>query len=244
MAPKPLSSLRKCGLLLGLALVYSLPFLTVIGSTDIFMKVGTIKGETIDETYKDWINVQQSEFGVTRAMIDNPKSGTSPSRPAFTDFEIKKDTDSSSPLLLKEATIGGQPQTVELEYTVGTQVRERYYRVKLYEALVTSFSLTAGTSGRPTEKVGLNYSKMEMTYTQSTKGQPFFENSAWYDLTTDKGGLSNAANTAPTISSIGAVSTAEDTPVTVPFTIGDAETSASNLSLAAASSNPTIAPLS
>src|SRR5258706_10265318 len=53
----------------------------------------------------------------------------------------------------------------------------------------------------------------------------------------------NAVNTPPTISNIGDQNTSEDTAIgAIPFTVGDAQTAASSLTLTGASSNPALVP--
>ena len=57
------------------------------------------------------------------------------------------------------------------------------------------------------------------------------------------GGRSQAARTPPTISAIADQTTLQDTPTpAIPFTIGDAETDASNLTVYATSANPALVP--
>ncbi len=67
--------------------------------------------------------------------------------------------------------------------------------------------------------------------------------SAWAgQVLTGSASLALVANSAPTISAIANQATLEDTPITVGFTIGDAETAASALVVTATSSNQGLAP--
>ena len=96
---------------------------------------------------------------------------------------------------------------MELEFVrPGRFSSQRFYKIRLYDALVSSFSM-ASSGDIPSESVSFNYSKIEMTYTEFANDKIGASSTAWYDLAQDKGGDTSNPNTAPTISSIGPVST-------------------------------------
>lgn len=243
--PKSPLTCRKVLTWLALGCVYLLPFITVIGASDIYLKVDVLKGEAIEDQYQDWIETQSAQFGVSRT-VSFSKEGLTASPPSVSNFSVTKRADKSSPLLFKESVIG-RGHTVELDYLrTADERRQRYYKVTLYDAFAASMSFS-GSADEIFESVAFDCAKIEMTYTDFAKGGTGVSSTVWYDLATGKAGDSSPIpNTSPTISAInaGTGTTPEDTAITVSFTVGDAETAAGSLTLSALSSNGTVAPVS
>ena len=75
----------------------------------IFLKYGSIKGETTQLTHKDWIEVNSFQFGVGRGISSGVGGGSKreASAPSVSEITLTKTMDIASPLLLKDA-IGGK----------------------------------------------------------------------------------------------------------------------------------------
>lgn len=209
------------------------------GNAAIYLKVGTIKGGSFDLAHRDWSDAAATEFGVTRGTDTR-------GIPVVADLTVEKPGDIATSALLRQMLTGAEGVTVDLEFIRNSAERQRYYRIRLYEALISAFSQTSGGAGEPpVDTISFNYQRIEVTYTVFTgTGSQVGEVSAWYDVIRNEGGASTENNTPPTISAIAATNVLEDASVTIPFTVGDAQTSAGSLSVSASSTNASLLPVS
>ena len=73
----------------------------------VYLKLGTVQGESKAKGHVGWIEVDSATFGFARGQ----RSGTSgENAPAVYDMTFTKHTDSSSAALFRMAAGGGQPQ--------------------------------------------------------------------------------------------------------------------------------------
>lgn len=114
-----------------------------MGYTAIFMFVDGFKGEAIDLTHRDWIDLLGAQWGHGEPA---PASRT----PQFERLTISKDHDSTSTLFARYAADGKPLRELKLEITVPFgNVRKPVSRVKLTGVRVTSYS-TAAIGNEPT----------------------------------------------------------------------------------------------
>lgn len=235
------ATFKTFALVFGVVLIYLIPFITLSGADDIFLKVGDIKGESRDEEFENWIDSTLCRHGVTVPLSPN---GLPSGAALLSSLEVRKQVDRATPAIFQELVMN-KDSTVELQFVRSIGSRQRFYRVKLHNAFVAGMSFFGADS--IDEKVTFWFDKKEVTYTEyNSKGLPGREITAWYDLIIKETGIDvvDPSNTAPVISSIPATTTDEDTPVTVNFTVSDAQTSAENLAVSAlSSSNPALVPL-
>jgi type VI secretion system secreted protein Hcp len=152
-----------------------------------FMKLGDIKGEATDADHKDWIHIDSVQFGVGRAISSGGgSSDRESSLPSLSEITVSKQMDIASVDLFREALVGREiPGDIELTQT-GSDKPFTYYKVKLTNVLVSSYSLSSG-GDRPSESLSLNFSKIEVTYIPiDDKGAPGTPIKAGYDLATGK----------------------------------------------------------
>jgi type VI secretion system secreted protein Hcp len=179
---------KRFGIVLCVALIYVAPMLTIPGVAAIYMKIEGIKGEVIAKGHEGWIEVNSAQFGVGRG-ISSPVGGTrDTSPPNLSEFVVTKPTDSSTPALFLESTIGSTGKQVDLHFTRTTANGEQtYYTVTLSDVLVSGFSQSS-SGDRPSESISLNYTKFNMIYTPvDASGKLGTPIPATYDLTTGKG---------------------------------------------------------
>src|SRR3954470_23693270 len=75
-------------------------------ASDIFAKIGDIKGESIDSKHKDEVEVLSWSWGVTHAAGANSGSGAGTGKASFQDFVITHHVDKASPVLLRACATG------------------------------------------------------------------------------------------------------------------------------------------
>lgn len=146
-----------------------------------FLKIGSITGESTEANHKDWIDVSSCEFSVARPASIDPKTGTLISTGAATAQPIKIDKllDKASPQLFLACAQGTTQTQAVLEVTDG--LGTLYYRVTLDVVLISSISSSSGGE-RPAESVELNFGKLRTEYFINGK----LTTSALYDFAAGK----------------------------------------------------------
>ena len=132
----------------------------------IFLKYGSIKGETTQLTHKEWIEVNSIQWGVGRGVASGVGGGSKreATAPSVSEITITKTMDISSPLLLKEA-LGGKAVDVKLELTQTDNSGKHvsYQKYVLSETLVSGYSVSSG-GDRPSESISMNFTKIDSEY--------------------------------------------------------------------------------
>jgi type VI secretion system secreted protein Hcp len=132
----------------------------------IFLKYGSINGETTQLTHKQWIEVNSIQWGVGRGISSGVGGGSKreATAPSVSEITLTKTFDISSPLLLKEA-LGGKAVEVKIELTQtdnnGRHVA--YQKYVLTDTLISGYSISSG-GDRPSESLSLNFTKIDREY--------------------------------------------------------------------------------
>lgn len=144
----------------------------VSANSNIFLKLGDIKGESTDQKHKDWIEVLSWSWGMS-AGTGRVKKGTIAPQ-CIQDLTLTKFVDSSSPEIIMAAVLGevAKEATLTLRKAGGDQ--QEYLIVKMSDVLVTSYQ-TGGGGGNEaqiTDEVVLHFSSIRGEYRpQSADGK-------------------------------------------------------------------------
>lgn len=156
-----------------LALVAPVTILSVgntFGASDYYLKIGSIKGESVSEKHRDWIELQSFSWGVSNT---HTVGGGSTGKVSLQDFHFSMKVDKASPkLMLACATNERLPS---LTFAIARADATGggggdYYVITLSDVLVSSYqsagsSPPAGATAEPvTASLSFNYSKIEWTY--------------------------------------------------------------------------------
>jgi type VI secretion system secreted protein Hcp len=135
-----------------------------------YIKVGDIKGESVEPKHKDWINLLSVSQSITRPMAAG-SSGSTRHRASATlgDLVLVKELDKSTPKLMESICLGTNYPSVHLDLTTSSEGQERtpYFQWELTNARVTSYSVSGnceGSGGVPTESFSLNFEEIKWTY--------------------------------------------------------------------------------
>jgi len=137
-------------------------------ASDIFAKIGDIKGETQDDKHKDEIDVMSYSWGLSQTGTFAFGGGGGTGKAQFNDFNFTTNVSKASPMLflacasgehIKEATISVR------KAGDNTGSKEDYLILKMTDVMISSYQ-TGGSSGadRPTESVSMAYAKVEISY--------------------------------------------------------------------------------
>ena len=132
----------------------------------IFLKYGSIKGETTQVTHKDWIEINSMQFGVGRGISSGVGGGSKreATAPSVSEITLTKTMDIASNLILKEA-LGGKAVDVKIEVTQTDNSGKHvaYLKYVLTNTLISGYSLSSG-GDRPSESLSLNFTKIDSEY--------------------------------------------------------------------------------
>jgi type VI secretion system secreted protein Hcp len=148
----------------------------------------SIKGDSQDNNFKDWIQIDSYQLGAGRA-VGTPLNGSRDlSKVSLSEVTLTKQFDNSSVPLRQEIFSNQERRLVEIHFTrQGSRSEsESYFIVRLNNVLLSSISASSG-GDRPSESLSLNYTKIEWEYlcidAQDTKCKPA---RGGYDLQTAK----------------------------------------------------------
>ncbi|MCG8611455.1 MAG: type VI secretion system tube protein Hcp [Pseudomonadales bacterium] len=133
---------------------------------------GSIKGNVTAEGYTDWIKLENLQFGVGRGitMEAGNMSNREATRPNMSEVSISKVMDGASSGLFQEALVGSDGKKVVITVVkTGADKVEEYVKYELEDAIISSYSMSAGDSGPPFENLAISYSQLTMAYTAADK---------------------------------------------------------------------------
>ena len=139
-----------------------------------YIKIGDIKGESVDADHKDWINLLSVSQGLSRPMRAG-SSGSTRQRASVAcgDVVIFKELDASSAKLIEAICDGTNFPEVQIDLCTSSGGKKRvpYFQWTLENVRVTDYSVSATTDDDlvPTESMSLNYEKIKWTYDKMGK---------------------------------------------------------------------------
>ncbi|HEX3695227.1 MAG TPA: type VI secretion system tube protein Hcp [Polyangia bacterium] len=138
-------------------------------AVDMFMKIDDIKGESVDKTHKDEIQVLAWSWGMSQSGTTHAGPGGGAGKVNVQDLSFTKYIDTSSPNLIKMCCNGKHFKQALLTVRKAGEHPLEYLKIKLLDVLISNVS-TGGSGGedRLTENVTLNFGKFEVIYTPQT----------------------------------------------------------------------------
>ena len=136
---------------------------------DMFIKIGSIKGEAKDGSHKDEIDVLAWSWGMSQSGTTQVGGGGGSGKVNVQDLSFTKYLDKSSPDLMLACCKGTHEKDAKLTMRKAGDKPLEYLIITMTEVLVTSVS-TGGSGGedRLTENVTLNFAKVKVEYTEQT----------------------------------------------------------------------------
>jgi type VI secretion system secreted protein Hcp len=135
---------------------------------DAFAKIGDIKGESLDDKHKDWIEVLSFSAGITRRSQGG--------RPNIEDFKIVKKVDAASPLIFDAACEGGSVGNATFVARKAGKGQQEFLVIKMNDVIITSVQHTGAATDLPLEQVSLDFRSLEMEVTpenaDGSQGKP------------------------------------------------------------------------
>lgn len=141
-------------------------------AVDMFMKISTIKGESVDKKHKDEVDVLAWSWGLSQSGTTHMGGGGGSGKVSVQDLSFTKYVDSSSNALILGCCTGEHYDEAVLTVRKAGKEPLEYIKITMKEVLVASVSIGgSGGEDRLTENVVLNFAEFKFEYQpQSAKG--------------------------------------------------------------------------
>ncbi|HZA11425.1 type VI secretion system tube protein Hcp [Mycobacterium sp.] len=133
-------------------------------ATQIFAKIGDIKGESADAKHRDEIEVVSFSWGVARTGSAAGGAGGGAGKATFQDLSIVHGIDKASPALLQACATGVHIKDTTITHRKAGRSQQEFLIVKLTDVTVTAVN-HSGTDEAPySETVTLKFAKLDFEY--------------------------------------------------------------------------------
>jgi len=133
-------------------------------ATEIFAKIGDIKGESADARHRDEIEVSSFSWGVSNPGAAFPGGGGGAGRATFQDLSFVHGIDKATPALLRACATGTHIRDATITHRKAGGGQQEYLIVRLNDVVVSSVT-QVGTDDQPySEAVTLKFGKVDLEY--------------------------------------------------------------------------------
>jgi type VI secretion system secreted protein Hcp len=133
-------------------------------ATDIFAKIGDIKGESLDAKHKDEVEVLSWSWGVTQAGSSSLAGGGGSGKPSFSDFHFTHHIDKASPLLMAACATGKHIKDATITNRKAGKGQQEFLIIKMNDILITSVQPSLSGGEGSVESVTLKPAKVDLEY--------------------------------------------------------------------------------
>ena len=133
-------------------------------ASDIFAKIGDIKGESLDAKHKDEIEVLSYSWGLASTGHIDAGGGGGAGKPTFQDLSFHHDIDKASPRLFASCATGEHIKEATITHRKAGKGQQEYLIIKMNDVIITNVSLTDTSEGTPSEIVSLAFAKVDLEY--------------------------------------------------------------------------------
>jgi type VI secretion system secreted protein Hcp len=133
--------------------------------SDIFAKIGDIKGESFDDKHKGEIEVLSWSWGVTQSGTMAHGGGGGEGKANFNDFNFTHHIDKASPVLLKACATGEHIKEATITVRKAGKGQQEFLIIKMADIIVTGVAPSGAGDGAATaEHVALQFAKVDLEY--------------------------------------------------------------------------------
>ncbi len=135
-------------------------------AVDMFLKLGDIKGESLDSKHKDEIQLHSWSWGMSQTGTTHNGPGGGAGKVSVSDLTITKNTDLASPALMLACCTGKHYKEALLTVRKAGEKPLEYFKLTLKDIIVTNYS-PAGAQGdaQLAEHLSLNFAEFKVEYT-------------------------------------------------------------------------------
>ena len=134
-------------------------------ASDIFAKIGDIKGESLDSKHKDEVEILSWSWGVQQSGTMAHGGGGGEGKASFNDFNFTHHVDKASPVLLKACATGEHIKEATITVRKAGKGQQEFLIIKMNDVLITSVNPSgSGDSAATAENVAMQFSKVDLEY--------------------------------------------------------------------------------
>ncbi len=133
-------------------------------ASNIFAKIGNIKGESADAKHKDEIEILSWSWGVSQSGSAGHAGGGGAGKASFHDFSFTHHVDKASPLLMKACATGTHIPEATITVRKAGKGQQEYLSIKTTDVLITSVEISVGDEPATAESVTLQFAKVDLEY--------------------------------------------------------------------------------
>jgi len=133
-------------------------------ASDIFAKIGDIKGESLDDKHKDEIEVLSFSWGVTNSTAIATGSGAAAGKATFHDLSIVHRIDKASPKLLEACATGRHLKDATITHRKAGKGQQEYLVIKMSDVIITGVSFGGSSGASGSENVTMAFAKVDLEY--------------------------------------------------------------------------------
>lgn len=133
-------------------------------ASDIFAKIGDIKGESLDAKHKDEIEILSFSWGVINSGSAATGSGAGSGKATFQDLVVVHNIDKASPDLMRACATGTHLKEATITHRKSGKGQQEFLVVKMNDVIITGVT-HGGATGQPySETVSLAFAKVDLEY--------------------------------------------------------------------------------
>ncbi len=133
-------------------------------ATDIFAKIGDIKGDSTDNKHKDEVEVLSYSWGVTNTGNIGTGGGGGAGRATFQDLSIVHKIDKASPKLLQACATGQHLKEATITFRKAGKGQQDFLIIKMNDVIITGVAQSAPSSEAGSEIVSLEFAKVDWEF--------------------------------------------------------------------------------
>jgi type VI secretion system secreted protein Hcp len=137
---------------------------SVAMASDIFAKMGDIKGESQDDKHKDEIEVLSVSWGVTNPGSMAYGSGAGEGKATFHEYSFVHKYDKASLVLMQACATGTPIKEVVITHRKAGKGQHEYLVTKMNDVIVTHVTQGGSGDGDHSENVSLSFAKVAVEY--------------------------------------------------------------------------------
>lgn len=137
-----------------------------MSTTDFFLKIDGIDGESADGKHKGEIDLLSWSWGETQSGAHAAGGGGGAGKVSMQDFHFTMTVNKATPKLIQACAGGDHIKSAILTCRKAGGQQEEYLKYTFSDLIISSYQ-TGGSSGSgviPTEQISFNYAKMEVEY--------------------------------------------------------------------------------
>jgi type VI secretion system secreted protein Hcp len=134
-------------------------------ASDIFAKLGDIKGESLDDKHKDEIEILSWSWGLANSGTLAAAGGAGAGKTNFSELSFTHKLDKASPVLMARCAAGQHLKQATITHRKAGKDQQEFLVVKLSDVLITAVT-DGGSEGDdgPMETVSLAFAKVDLEY--------------------------------------------------------------------------------